>query len=165
MNFKYLFGLFVIFVLQCQGTKVRSNQLAWGYNGWGVAPDKIQNPVNLSKEEKLEYFYIVAKGNAIPRAIEVDSHSFMESTCKISALRDNEEELFKQIIFSVDPKSAQNTAVLQKAKSKLFTSKKGEIAYCRPTGTGDKYTTCDCVIYLKYEGGRETLKKELKTLQ
>ncbi len=163
------FFLFILIIFNTFGCKTSSeinpHDLVWGYSGWGVSPNKIQNPVNLSKEEKLEYFYMVAGGKALSRAIEVDSHSFMESTCKISALKDNHDKLITQAILSVNPKFAQDSAFLKKAKDSFFDSKKSELAYCRPTGTGEKYSTCDCVIYINYEGGKEALEKSLQSLK
>lgn len=157
---KFIF-LFVFIILGCKSsTKINPNELVWGYSGWGVSPDKIQNPISLSKDENLEYFYMVAGGKALPRAIELDSQSFMESTCKISALRENTDQIMSLAILSVKPKAAKDSALMQKGKE-VLKEKQPNIAYCRPTGSGDKYSTCDCVIYIKYDGGQESLKKAL----
>lgn len=161
---KNLVIIIFLFFGACQTRKIKPTELVWGYSGWGVGPEKIQNPISLSKEEKLEYFYIVGGGKALPRAIEVDSHSFMESTCKLSALKENQEALFLKAVQSADSKAAKNTALLEKSKE-IFKESFPKVAYCRPTGTNDKYTTCDCVIYIFFEGGKEALTKALSNLK
>lgn len=158
---KYLF-IIVIILANCKSSpKIKPNELTWGYNGWGVSPDKIQNPISLSKDEKMEYFYMVGGGKAFPRAVEVDSQSFMESTCKLSALKENTDQIMSLAILSVEPKAAQNKALMDKSKE-LLKSLQPQNAYCRATGAGDKYSTCDCVLYIKYEGGKEALAKEVQ---
>lgn len=150
--------LILVIVLGCKSSS--NKELVWGYSGWGVSPDKIQSPLAYSKEEKLEYFYMVASGKALARAIEVDSLSFMESTCKISALKENTDQIMSLAILSVNPKAAQDSAVMQKGKEALKEIQPN-IAYCRPTGSENKYSSCDCVIYIKYVGGQESLKRVL----
>lgn len=162
---KSLYFLILFFWLSCKTSPKVQPELVWGYSGWGVSPDKIQNPISLSKEEKLDYFYMVVKGKAASRAVEVNSPSFMESTCKLSALKENQEQLISQTIFSTNPKLAQDAAFLEKIKQEFFKNSKPSLAYCRGTGTEETYATCDCVIYLFFEGGKEALKKAISTLK
>jgi hypothetical protein len=154
--------ILLTFVLGCASALKRAgSNLAWGYKGWGIDPENIQNPTIPTGKEQLNWFYLIAPGKALPRAIEVDSPSFMEKTCALSAIKDNQSKLIQEAALSIFPKNKDNADFLKKAEDLLANSDKGS-AMCRPTGEGEKYNTCDCVIFLKFEGGKAALTTALQ---
>lgn len=154
----FIINLFLI--LNCANMSKTQRKLTWGYSGWGVDPANLQNP-NFQNTTELDWFYIVAPGKALPRAIELDSPSFMESTCKISALKGNQANLIQQAILSVNPKASQDIELQKRGEEILQNTEKGT-AFCRPTGEAQKYSTCECVIFLKFSGGKQALQEKLK---
>lgn len=157
-----VFFLFLIFI-QCSGNALKrsAGNLTWGYTGWGIDPENIQNPIIPTGKEKLDWFYMIAPGKALSRSIEINSPSFMESTCKLSAVKDNQNKLLEETLASVNLKVRTDADLRKKGEEILKDTEKGT-ALCRPTGEAEKYTTCDCVIFLKYDGGKQALSEKLK---
>jgi hypothetical protein len=85
----------------------------------------------------------------------------MESTCKISALKDNQTKLVEETLASVNIKVKTDAEFRKKGDEVLKDTERGT-AMCRPTGEAEKYNTCDCVIFLKYAGGKPALSEKLK---
>jgi hypothetical protein len=123
--------------------------------GWGPNPEKIKAGTFDISDISQDWFYKKFQSKAVARSIEVKSNSFMESTCKKSALNDNKENIIIAAISSVDPSKVSLSNSFEQDKKNI------EIFKCVGTGLTYTFSDCECVIFFKYPGGKSELQKKL----
>lgn len=138
-----------------------SNISGLSYTGWGVDPELVEKgQIPLAPLEK-NWFYSNASGKALSRAVEMNSPTYMQTTCKLSAIKENQKRLYKEAVISANSKWNSLPDVEQKAFD-LLSKEKTDSVLCKPTGDlGANYKTCECLIYVMFKGGKEELAKKL----
>lgn len=162
--------LILLFTLSCKSGKERNvidpmnipNKFsAFSYVGWGVDPSFVQKGELPLRPVEKDWFYMVVPGRAIARSIELNSPTYMQSSCKLSALKENQKKLFQSAVLSANPKW-KDAPDLEKKSFDLLSKEKTEALICKPTGDlGANYKTCECLIYVMYKGGKDELVKKI----
>ncbi len=162
--------LILLFTLSCKSGQERNvidpvnvpNKLSvFSYVGWGVNPSFVEKgELPLGPAEK-DWFYMVVPGKAIPRSIELNSPTYMQSSCKLSAMKENQKKLYQDAVLSANAKW-KGAPDLEKKSFDLLSKEKTEALVCKPTGDmGANYKSCECLIYVMFKGGKEELAKKV----
>jgi hypothetical protein len=170
----YLLAIIIFGIVHCNTKEVKPIQpnfeisrkadSNWGYKGWGGTPEAWKEGKNKDEVSgaAADWFYMIASGKASDRAKELKSPSYMMGTCKVSALQDNIQTLSKEAAFSALEKTKEDIQLQQKAIEVLKNQSKGSVV-CKSIGDKEDYTVCDCVIYIKFTGGKKALRQVLET--
>ncbi|MCB1176723.1 MAG: hypothetical protein KDK36_03995 [Leptospiraceae bacterium] len=163
---RYLLLLLLLSFMNCNSAPKKDRNLidekevlsTWNVSGWNIDPEMIKkneipgNPVSMEKD----WFYFFASGKALDRAVELKSPSYMKSSCKISAIKENKNEIFKNALVSANEKWKNSPLIDSKVKE-IFDTEKLDSLVCKATDEEKSYKTCECVIYFMYKGGKESL--------
>lgn len=133
----------------------------WGHEGWGGNPEILMSGGNIEESSEKNWFYKVVSSEASDRAKKLKSPSYIEFTCKNSARKDKSNELIDSLYSSIVENPA-NLEENQKIKNYILNSKTGvKVANCRSTSKDINFSTCECILYIEYQGGKEIIKKKV----
>lgn len=135
----------------------------WNYEGWGNNPEDYLKGEDMFSVESGDYYYKKVIGSASHRAIELNSPSYMQSTCKINAGKQNHNSILESMYNSVlvdriNEKKNENIKQLVELSSDI----RVEPLLCRAIGKGATFTQCECVVYIQYKGGKEEAYKDIQ---
>jgi hypothetical protein len=163
--------------------KSMEEMIADGTSGWGGNPDLIQKGRSPLESKKKDYYYHKAIAKASPKAIESGSEVQKQNSCSDAASLIGKYEILE--IF-MDSLLAEKTLEEEQTQASLFIDeanfltckfkesedKKIKSKNCngemQSFGTSEcwsiknKYAECGCLVYFKYNGGKESAFKNLK---
>lgn len=141
----------------------------WAGEGWGGAPEQRNDGKTPRDTKPKDWYYSKNRARASEKAINAKSQTMMYSTCKEAARVQGAADVIRKMVGETiegasgvsDGQSTGQTLV-----SQLQGNVKGVGVYeCKALGAGsdprdtskDNWEECECVIYTKYEGGRDAL--------
>lgn len=135
----------------------------WNREGWGGEPDKYINGEDRFLIESGEYYYKRVFAKPTARSVELNSPSYMQSTCKINASRYNLDAILESMYMSVvidklDKEKNEHITSLVDSGNDLKADVNSLV--CRPMEDENWASGCECVIYVHYKGGKEAVYKE-----
>ncbi len=135
----------------------------WNHEGWAGKPEDFLNGEDMFSIESGDHYYKKAIGSASSRSIELNSPSYMQSTCKINASKNNLnstlESLYKSVL--IDRENEEKNGNIKKLID-VSGDLEARPLLCRPIGKGAKFTECECIVYIYYKGGKEEAYKDIR---
>ncbi|MDX1961147.1 MAG: hypothetical protein SFU98_21435 [Leptospiraceae bacterium] len=134
----------------------------WGYSGWGGSPKNWKKKTNLDEVEisGVDWYYTITTGKASHRSVELKSLNYRLATCKISAVKDNIDLIIFEVGKSIHRDLKIESPMYQSLKEELKDKELGSVE-CKSLTDEEEFKSCDCVVYIKYEGGKSALKKKI----
>lgn len=150
--------------------------------GWGGPPEAIADGDDPFDESKKDFFYKRITARASARSIEMNSPALMMSSCQDSAKLNGVEESYRgfinaflrdnppdenrgQVIYNNMARATHYSCKYGQDESRNIVAKecKGFIkdhglAVCWPKGEAKSWATCECLTYIKVDGGQNKLR-------
>jgi hypothetical protein len=138
------------------------------FEGWAGPPESPDS-------RPFDYFYMKYPGRASAKAIEKKSGAMMQSTCVDAATLQAKGDLIGKMIgesiegaSGVSDGESTGKVVVREFEGKLQGVNTKE---CRPTAIakpeipGSEYLECECVIFVRIDGGRDSILARAKELE
>ncbi len=126
----------------------------WTFQGWGGEPSDLSAKLETSANKN--YFFKKYSSKPSETAVASKSPSFMESSCKMNAIKTNKKKFFTEVYSASLPSEKVSTGV----KIPSIENKSVESATCKPTGENQSFTSCECLLYVKIDGGKDAVVKK-----
>ncbi len=132
-------------------------------DGWGANPRDIALGRDVSGQSD-GWYTKKYSGKANERSIELKSPSYMESTCKQSIKKENGKALIESTYNSLS--SEIKPEVIAELNSKITPQdlKNIEVSNCKPSGSDNSFSECECYLSFKVDGGKKTIVEKASTV-
>ena len=130
------------------------------FEGWAGPPE---NP----SEKPFDFFYMKYPGRASEKAVQKKSGAMMQSTCIDAATTQAKGDLIGKMIgesiegaSGVSDGESTGKVVVREFSGKLqgvSTKECRPMAIAKPEIPGSEYLECECVIFLRVDGGRDAI--------
>lgn len=131
----------------------------WTFQGWGGSPSDLN--AKLESAPMKNWYYKKYSSNASKTAVESKSPSFMESTCKLSAIQSNKQKIFSDVYNSSLPKDKLKEGM----KIPSIESNDVQSVACKPTDEKQSFASCECILFVKIDGGKDSVLKMAESIQ
>ncbi len=141
----------------------------WAGEGWGGPPEQRADRKTPRDTMPRDWYYMKYRARASEKAVARKSQAMMNSTCKEAARVQGAADVIRKMVGeTIEGASgvSDGESTGQVLVSQLQGTVKGVGVYeCRAMGEGsdrsdvskDNWTECECIIYTKYNGGRDAL--------
>lgn len=141
----------------------------WAGEGWGGPPEQRADGKTPKDTTPRDWYYMKYRSRASEKAVAKKSPAMMNSTCKEASRVQGAADIIRKMVGeSIEGASgvSDGESTGQVLVSQLQGTVKGVGVYeCRAIGEGsdpkdvskDNWTECECIIYTKYNGGRDAL--------
>lgn len=174
--------LLIGFLITCGSGDYRKDATSvgeggWAGEGWGGAPEQRSDGKTPRDTLPRDWYYMKYSARASDKSIAKKDQMMMKSTCREAARMQGAADVVRKMVGETlesasgvsDGQSTGQTIVSQ--ASGLI---KGVGVYeCLSMGPGtlrtdamkENWESCECVIYAKYDGGRDALVAKAKSLE
>lgn len=129
-------------------------------DGWGADPRDIIAGKDVSGQ--IEGWYTKKySGKPTERSVELKSPSYMESSCKQSIKKENGKNLIESAYNSLSSEVKSESITELNSKIGSEDLKKLEVFGCKPTGSENSFSECECYLSFKVEGGKKAIIEKL----
>jgi len=179
---KTLSLLLISFLITCGSGDYRKDATSvgeggWAGEGWGGVPEQRADGKTPRDTLPRDWYYMKYSARASDKSIAKKDQMMMKSTCREAARMQGAADVVRKMVGETlesasgvsDGQSTGQTIVSQ--ASGLI---KGVGVYeCLSMGSGtlrtdamkENWESCECVIYAKYDGGRDALVAKAKSLE
>lgn len=169
------FALTLVLAINCSSPNLGQKDATtvgdggWAGEGWGGPPEQRSDGKSPKDTKPRDWYYMKYRAAASEKAIASKKAAMMQSTCKEAARVQGAADVIRKMVGETiegasGVSDGQSTG--QVLVSQLNGNVRGVGVYeCKAIGPGsdprdvskDNWEQCECVIYTKYDGGRESL--------
>lgn len=149
----------------------------WIFEGWGGPPEVRADKKTPKDTAPKDWYYMKYPARASAKAVAKKSQAMMQSTCREAARLQGANDVVKKLV-GESLEGASGVSDGESTGSVIVSQSAGVVkgvgAYdCKAAGPGsdpkdvskDNWEECQCVIYAKFEGGRDALVAKAKAIE
>ena len=174
--------IFIIMLfIGCQSDDFRKNATTvgeggWAGEGWGGPPEQRSDGKTPRDISPRDWYYMKYPARASDKAIAKKDQMMMKSTCREAARLQGAADVVRKMVGET-LESASGVSDGQSTGQVIVSQTNGLIQgvgvyECLSMGNGtlrtdamkENWESCECVIYAKYEGGRDALVAKARSL-
>jgi hypothetical protein len=179
---KTLSLLLISFLITCGSGDYRKDATSvgeggWAGEGWGGAPEQRADGKTPRDTLPRDWYYMKYPARASDKAIAKKDQMMMKSTCREAARMQGAADVVRKMIGET-LESASGVSDGQSTGQVIVSQATGVIKgvgvyECLSMGPGtirndamkENWESCECVIYAKYDGGRDALVAKARSLE
>jgi hypothetical protein len=175
-------ALLVGFLITCGTNDARKDATSvgeggWAGEGWGGPPEQRGDGKTPRDTKPRDWYYMKYPARASDKAVAKKDQMMMKSTCREAARLQGAADVVRKMIGET-LESASGVSDGQSTGQVIVSQSSGVIQgvgvyECLSMGTGtirsdamkENWESCECVIYAKYDGGRDALVAKAKAVE